>query len=899
LRIAAERQGAPDTFESFTTTALLPLVQRPSRYAGGEMNLSNDGFVEGRFNVLLVFPDAYEIGMSHLGIRFLYEALAAMDGVGVELAFAPWPDAGKLMRACGEPFRSVQTGTSASRFDLVGFSLAYELHYTNLLMVLDLAGLSLEAAARREDDPVVVAGGPCCSNPLPFINAIDAVFLGDGEDSLAEAVAALAGLKAVRAGRTAKREALAQIEGVYVDGISTSVTARAHRFESGDLPRRPIVPSSEVVHERLAIEIMRGCARGCRFCHAGMFYRPCRERSVDEIMEAAIEGLDATGWDEVSLLSLSTSDYSRLDELLARLVPELERRHVSLALPSLRPETITSAIVSASSTVTKSGFTLAPEAGTERLRRVIRKDFSDEDIVGGVSKILAGGWQTLKLYFMIGLPTETDEDLHGVAGLIERILALPRRQGRFSLGVSISPFVPKPHTPFQWERQCSTSEFRAKEGHLARRIRSRFVNLSLREPSISVLEGILARGDRRLWPVLRRAYELGCRFDGWRDELKIELWDRALAECGLDAGALIAARPLDEPLPWDAFELHASKKLLRAERDRAYGADVPARNPVAEPPMDSSAGTSAPDATEGLGALAHEPIGGFATGLVASAPSPPRVFRYRLVYEKRGRARFLSHLEMLNVIQRALRRSALPLSFSEGFHPHPKISAGPSLAVGVEGFGEFFDVELLDQVEPSPELLNRFLPPGLSIKACAGPFSRKEGKLPQEVRFTYALCFEGLRALLKSSSSPSEMLSPAEHMWYLLAKELGAAGSIDIFECGAPVDPALWFEAEWRRMFERGASVKNEKGKERSCSGCTVRVAEKAALDPAGAPDGVSLELVLPGAEGAPRPQDLLQAFMPKNIASLVRIQRLEIRYLCGEDIKDPVEAIGAKRLEI
>ncbi|MFA4948518.1 MAG: TIGR03936 family radical SAM-associated protein, partial [Candidatus Krumholzibacteriia bacterium] len=726
MRIAAEREGAPDRFESFTTTAILPLVQRPSRYAGEEMNLSNGGFVEGRFNVLLVFPDAYEIGMSHLGIRFLYQALSAMDGVGVELAFAPWPDAGKLMRACGEPLRSLQTGTSASRFDIIGFSLAYELHYTNLLMVLDLAGIPLEAAARREDDP------------LPFINAIDAVFLGDGEDSLVEAVAALARLKAARAGRTAKREALAGIEGVYVDGISTSVTARAHRFASGDLPRRPIVPSSEVVHERLAIEIMRGCARGCRFCHAGMFYRPCRERSVDEIMEAVVEGLDATGWDEVSLLSLSTSDYSRLDELLARLVPEIERRHVSLALPSLRPETITSAIVSASSTVTKSGFTLAPEAGTERLRRVIRKDFSDEDIVRGVSKILAGGRQTLKLYFMIGLPTETEEDLDGVAGLIERILALPRRQGRFSLGVSISPFVPKPHTPFQWERQCSTSEFRAKEDYLSRRIRSRFVNLSLREPSISVLEGILARGDRRLWPVIRRAYELGCRFDGWRDELRIELWDRALAECGFDTGALIAARPLDEPLPWDAFELHGTKSLLRKERDRAYGADVPARNPVAEPPMDSSAGTSAPVTDERPETFAYGPIGGFATGPGAKVSGPHNVFRYRVIFEKRGRARYLSHLEMLNVIQRALRRSALPLSFSEGFHPHPKISAGPSLAVGMEGFGEFFDVELLDQVEPSPELLNRFLPPGLSIKACAGPFSRKEGKLPQEVRFTYA-----------------------------------------------------------------------------------------------------------------------------------------------------------------
>jgi len=373
LRSAPDRGGARETFESFTTEGILPLVQRPSRYIDGEINLAGEGFREGGFNVLLVFPDAYEIGMSHLGIRFLYHRLASLKGVGVELAFAPWPDAARLMRACGEPFRSLRTLTPAARFDLIGFSVTYELHYTNLLMVLDLCGLDLEAASRREDDPLVVAGGPCCTNPLPFLPALDAVFLGDGEDSLAEAVAALAALKGGRAGRAARREALAGIEGVFVDGVSSGAAVRTHRFAPGDLPRRPIVPSSEVIHQRLAIEIMRGCSRGCRFCHAGMFYRPCRERSVDEIVDAALEGLDWTGWDEVSLLSLSTSDYSRLDELLTRLVPELERRKVSLALPSLRPETITSRIVAASSTVTKSGFTLAPEAGTERLTSATRR----------------------------------------------------------------------------------------------------------------------------------------------------------------------------------------------------------------------------------------------------------------------------------------------------------------------------------------------------------------------------------------------------------------------------------------------------------------------------------------------------------------------------------------------
>ena len=869
-------------------SSLLPLVERPSRYTDGELNLPNDGFREGRLNVLLVFPDVYEIGMSHLGIRFLYHALASMEGVGVEFAFAPWPDAARLMRVCGEPLRSMQTGTPAARFDLIGISVTYELHYTNLLMVLDLVGLALEARERREDDPLVVAGGLSCTNPLPFLEAVDAIFLGDGEDSLPEAVAALARLKGAGAGRAARREALAGIEGVYVDGISSAVTARTHRFGPGDLPRRPIVPSSEVVHQRLAVEIMRGCSRGCRFCHAGMFYRPCRERSVDEIMGAVLEGLDATGWDEVSLLSLSTSDYSRLDELLARLVPELERRKVSLALPSLRPETITSGIVSASSTVTKSGFTLAPEAGTERLRRVVRKDFSDEEILEGVAKILAGGWQTLKLYFMIGLPTETETDLDGAAWLIARILTLPRREGRFNLGVSISPFVPKPHTPFQWERECSIEEFRAKEEYLALRIRSRLVNLSLRDPQTSVLEGILARGDRRLWPVLRRAYELGCVFDGWGDRLRFDLWERALGESGLDATGLIGARPLDGPLPWDGFELHAAKGLLRAERDRAYDTAVPTPGPAADAAKGPSLGTAGRGMANGTDVPTQGPFGVPAPGPPAGTAVPHDVFRYRFVFEKRGRERFLAHLETMNVIQRALRRAKLPLNFSEGFHPHPRISVGPSLAVGMEGLGEFFDVELTEEIEPSLDLLNQGLPVGLRIKAWAGPFARKDGKLPHEARYTYLLRFDVLRKLMKSSGAPTEILADSERMWYLLAQELGLAGSLGPSECGSPVDPAQWFEVEWRRMFERGASMKNEKGKERSCAGCSVR--------PIDEPAGTALELVLPGAEGAPRPQDLLQVFIPKNIASLVRIQRLEIKYKCGEIFEDPVGLIDPKR---
>lgn len=850
---------------------ILPHVQRPSRYIDGELNLASRGFDESGFNILLVFPDLYEIGMSHQGIRFLYDRLSRMDGVGVEFAFSPWPDMEELMRSCGEPLRSLQTRTEARLFDCIGFSLNYELHYTNMLALLELSGLDVRASKRGDGDPVVVAGGPCCSNPLPFMEAVDAVFLGDGEESLTEAVHAMSSVGGRRAGRRAMAESLSGIEGVYVDGSTVGARYRVYRFEEPDLPRVPIVPSSSIVHDRLAVEIMRGCTRGCRFCHAGMINRPRRERGVDEIVDAVCSGLDASGWEEVSLLSLSSSDYSCLDELLGALAPELRRRKVSLAMPSLRPETVTDRIVEASSLMRKSGFTLAPEAGTERLRRVINKGMSEEEILEGLGRIIGGGWQNMKLYFMIGLPTETEEDLGGIVKLVERILGLPG--GRFKLSISVSPFVPKPHTPFQWERQASMEEIREKQAYLRSHLRGRRIQLSMRDPAISLLEGVMARGDMRLWPVVERAYRLGCRFDGWRDMLRFDLWESAFAAEGFDFDSVIQGFPIGDELPWSRFEPPVSTSFLLRERERAFAEE------------------STPDCREGpcsgCGACSGEkPVmdpsskRGDAEENVETANASHAAVRYRFIFRKTGRERFLSHLETLGVIQRALRRSGLPLLYTKGFHPHPRLSMGPSLAVGIEGLREFFDVELTGRAEIGAEDFENLLPAGMRITDVRGPFTRGEARLPANARYRYLIGFDLIPELLNREDRDRKELSGESKMWYRLLEKTAPAVPIpEGFEC----EPARWLNERLGDLIEAGTSVTDRRGRSRPSAGSSVRLAA----------DGQAVELELRSAqEGTIRPKDMIMAVIHPELVEFLRYTRTHILYERNDDLLDPIDLI-------
>jgi radical SAM superfamily enzyme YgiQ (UPF0313 family) len=851
---------------------ILPSVEKPSRYIDRELNLTSKGFTEGDYNVLLVFPDVYEIGMSHQGLRFLYHALSKLSGVGVEFGFAPWPDMEDGIREAGEQLRSWQTGTPASRFDIIGITLPYELHYTNALTIMDLAGLSVLAADRDDTDPLVVAGGPCVSNPLPVIGAFDAFFLGDGEESLVEAVSALkaAGPDAPRKKRL---ETLAGIDGVYVDGISEKVSARTYLLGPENLPTAPIVPSGQVVHDRLAVEVMRGCTRGCRFCHAGMTYRPRRERTVGDIVDAVAKGLDATGWEEVSLLSLSTSDYSRLEELLERLAPELKKRHVSLALPSLRPETVTDRIIEATSSVRKSGFTIAPEAGTERLRAAINKDMSDEDILDGCSRILEAGWQTLKLYFMIGLPTETDEDLDGIVSLIEKVMGMRAAKGRFRLNVSISPYVPKAHTPFQWERQNSMEEIASKEKYLASRIRHRKVELGLREPRVSALEGVLARGGREVWPIVLDAWKSGCRFDSWRDKLRFDLWEKAIEKNGTSIDELLSAFDPNVPLPWEAFTVKVSKNYLLRERERAI---------ASVPTADCRNGTCG-----GCGACTGEAErnAGFAPSDGGTAEEMEDRYehavenehdqiRYRFMYRKTGRSRFLSHREITNIITRALRRSGLPLRFSAGFHPHAKMSLGPALAVGTAGEMEFFDVEFTRDSDISFRAFDGLMPQGLEVLASAGPFNRAGGKLPEEAAFDYEIDPGPAARFSGKKPAPEENLSTIDDVWYRFIVESG----------GDPSTEAVgWLEDRWSSLFSSGAEVTDRRGRVRSTRGCSV------------SRNGAEGKLVLRiehGPESAPVPADLLRAVMPEEAARLVVVSRKGIYYRQGDTLLEPLDLI-------
>lgn len=551
---------------------LLLKADKPARYTGGEFN-TPDIREDAPLQYLLCFPDVYEVAMSNLGIRILYDILNARADTSCENCFAPWPDMGALLEAENMPLFSLETQRPMSAYGIVGFSLQYEMCYSNILYMLALGQIPFRSADRKEADPVIMAGGPCVVNPAPLEPFVDLFSVGDGEHALDEIVAVYVANK--RAGGS-KRDflvAAARIEGVYVPGISALPVKRAviPSLDDAHCPTKGKIANLEAVHNRSVIEIFRGCTRGCRFCQAGIIYRPVRERTPQTILRCAKEMIDNQGYDEISLSSLSTCDYSDLRGLLTLLKPLCDERHVAISLPSTRVDSFEADYVA---DARKSSITFAPEAGTQRLRDVINKNVTEEDILRSCKYAFEKGYSSVKLYFMLGLPTETMDDVAGIVDLtakIKKIYKAVSTAGRaLALGVSTSTFVPKPFTPFQWERQFTREEIAERQTFLKEQLRAQRVKYSYHDIDTSQLEAAFARGDRRLADVLECAYRAGCKFDGWTELLDVDRWRAAFESCGVALSDYTREFSEDEVLPWEVIDVGVSKAFLLSERKRAH-----------------------------------------------------------------------------------------------------------------------------------------------------------------------------------------------------------------------------------------------------------------------------------------------------------------------------------------
>lgn len=581
---------------------LLLSVQKPGRYSGGEINsvVKDKEKVDVRF--AFCFPDTYEIGMSHLGMKILYSLFNEREDIWCERVFAPWMDFEEVMRENNIPLFALESRDPIKDFDFIGFTLQYEMAYTNILNMLDLAGVPLRSADRDDSFPIVVAGGPCVCNPEPLADFVDIFFLGEGEEVDLEVIDLYK--KCKNEGKTKAeflREA-ADIKGVYVpalydisynedgiiksitpkDGVNEKITKRIITdMDKSYYPDKFVVPFIEIVHDRVVQEVFRGCIRGCRFCQAGFIYRPVREKSSDTVNSQAKSLCESTGYDEISLSSLSTSDYSEIEPLLNKLLDWTEESNVSLALPSLRIDNFSDELLEKIKHVRKSGLTFAPEAGTQRLRDVINKNVTEEEIMNTCLTAFKGGYTSVKLYFMLGLPTETDEDLKGIAELGQRIVNLfynmpDKPKGKsVSVSISVSTFVPKPFTPFEFEPQIDVKEIRRRQEVLKSSITTKKISLSYHDSSTSFLEGVLARGDRRLSYVLEEAYKNGCKFDSWSECFDFDKWISAFDKCGINPEFYSCRkREYDEISPWNHLDFGITKDFLISENKLAHSETV-------------------------------------------------------------------------------------------------------------------------------------------------------------------------------------------------------------------------------------------------------------------------------------------------------------------------------------
>jgi radical SAM family uncharacterized protein/radical SAM-linked protein len=783
------------------------LVQKPARYLGGEFGARPKDWAAVEARVCLAFPDLYDIGMSHLGFKILYRILNDDPRTLAERAYAPWVDMEAQLRARGLPLVSCETARPLRDFDVVGFSLQFELTYTNVLTMLDLGGVPLRAADRSEGDPLVIAGGPTATHPEPLADFVDAFVIGDGEEKTTEVALAWTRDKGSGMTRAERLRGLARIVGVYVPSLyatridpATGITVVDRPLEDGlpmpvvrsivdDLDRFPFpddgpVGGPEAIFDRMSIEIARGCTEGCRFCQAGMIYRPVRERDPQQVVDSIVRAVNKSGYDEASLTSLSTADYSCIAPLVKKVSDALAPRQVSLGVSSLRAYGLAEDVLDDIARVRATGVTFAPEAGTQRMRDVVNKNVTEEQLLETAERIFSRGWKSMKLYFMIGLPTEEEADVREIPRVGGRARAIGKRLKRELGGggpptvtVSVSTHVPKPHTPFQWCAMDSPDAVRRKQRWLEEEARDAQVDLRVHDCDTSWLEAVFARGDRSLCPVLERAYKAGARFDSWEDRKRMDLWESAFAAEDVDPAKYLGTLPVSARLPWDHIDVGLEDGFLLREYRKAVKSRL-------SPPCGKVEGafvhpTNVADARADerklvcydcgiacdLSAMreqrvvflrklgAETPRAPPAKPAVVAAPPPGKnrppvrvnageARRYRFVYEKLGAAAFLSHLDLIRALPRVFRRLDIPLFYSQGFHPKPEMTFGPALSLGVASLCEVVDMKIAADVDVGPVLdrLSAASQPGLRFVGATrlGPGAPSVNKVLDAARYVVA-----------------------------------------------------------------------------------------------------------------------------------------------------------------